>query len=63
VLVKRIFLDDGFNLPSTLPDGQDDPAISPYLSTGEQEVAGSVILLQKMTCAVMCASISVRSAL
>src|SRR6266705_278715 len=36
VLVKRIFLDDGFDLPSTLADGQDDPAISWYLSARGQ---------------------------
>ena len=47
VLVKRIFLDDGLDLPSTGADGQDDPAVSRYLSTRDQEIAGRVILLQE----------------
>ena len=47
LLAKRIFFDDGFDVPSILADGQDDPAISRYLSTRDQEVAGSVVLLQK----------------
>jgi hypothetical protein len=47
VFEKRIFLDDGFDLPSILADGQDDPAISRYLSTRDQEIAGSVVLLQE----------------
>jgi hypothetical protein len=47
VLVERVFLDDGFDLPSTFADSQDDPAISRYLSTRDQEVAGAVVLLQE----------------
>ena len=47
VHIKRIFLDDGFDLPSILADGQDDPAISRFLSTRHQEVASSVVLLQE----------------
>jgi hypothetical protein len=47
VLVKRIFLDDGLDLPSTLADSQDDPAISRYLSTRDQKVTGRVVLLQE----------------
>jgi hypothetical protein len=47
VLAKRIFLDDGFDLPSADADGQDDPAISRYLSTRDEKIAGSVVLLQE----------------
>src|SRR5439155_13896582 len=38
VLVKRVFLDDGLDLPSTGADGQDDAAVSRELSTLDQEV-------------------------
>jgi hypothetical protein len=48
VHVKRIFGDDRFYLAATLPDRQDDPAVSRYLSTGDEEIAGSVILLQEV---------------
>ena len=47
MLEKRIFLDDGFDVPSALADRQDDPAISRYLPTGDQEIAGRVVLLQE----------------
>ena len=48
VHAKRIFLDDGFDLPSTFAeDGQDDPAISRYLPARDQEMAGRVVLLQE----------------
>jgi hypothetical protein len=47
VLVKRIFLDDGFDILPTLAHGQDDPAISRYLSTRDEEIAGGVVLLQE----------------
>jgi hypothetical protein len=47
VLEKWIFLDDGFDLQSILANGQDDPAISRYLSTRDQEIAGGVVLLQE----------------
>jgi hypothetical protein len=47
VLVKRIFPDDGFDLLSTIANGHDDPAISRDLSTRDQEIPGSIILLQE----------------
>jgi hypothetical protein len=47
VPMKWIFLDDGFDVLPTLADGQDDPTISRYLSTRDQEVAGRVVFLQK----------------
>jgi hypothetical protein len=47
VHAKRIFRDDGFYLASTFADRQDDPAVSRYLSTRDEEIAGSVILLQE----------------
>jgi hypothetical protein len=36
---KRIFLHDGFDDLSTFADSQDDPAISRYLSTRDQEIS------------------------
>jgi hypothetical protein len=47
MLVKRIFLDDDFDLPPARADGQYDPAISRYLSTRDQEIAGGIVLLQE----------------
>src|SRR5207249_4552673 len=47
VFEKRIFFDESFDEPSILADGQDDAAISRYLSTRDQEVAGGVVLLQE----------------
>jgi len=47
VLVERILLDDTFDFSSTLPDGQDDPAISGYFTARDEEIAGSVVLLQE----------------
>lgn len=47
VLVKGILLDDGFDLPTTLADGQNDSAISRYFPARDQEIAGSVVLLQE----------------
>src|SRR5688572_22515549 len=47
VLVKRIFLDDGFDLLPAFADGQDDSAVSRDLPTGDQKMAGGVILLQE----------------
>jgi hypothetical protein len=47
VFVKRIFLDDGFDIPPTLAHGQDDPAISRYFSTRDEEIAGRVVLPQE----------------
>jgi hypothetical protein len=47
VLVKRIFLDEGFDLPSAGADGQDDPAVSRDLPTRDQKIAGSIVLLQE----------------
>jgi hypothetical protein len=46
VLAKRIFLDDRFDLSTTLSDGQDDSALARYLSPRDQEMAGSVVLPQ-----------------
>ena len=37
VHVKRILLDDGFDVPPALADGQDDPAVPRYLSTRDQK--------------------------
>jgi hypothetical protein len=48
VLVKRIFLDDGFDVLPALADGQNDPAIARYLSARDQEVTGRVVLLQEL---------------
>src|SRR5688500_17567472 len=45
VRVKRVFYDDGFDLPSIFADRHDDSAISRYLSARDQEIAGSVVLL------------------
>jgi hypothetical protein len=47
MLVKWIFLDDDFDLPPARADSQYDPAISRYLSTRDQEIAGSIVLLQE----------------
>jgi hypothetical protein len=47
VFVKRIFPDDGFDFPSTLAHGQDDPAVSRDFSTRDEEVAGSVVFPQE----------------
>jgi len=47
VFEKWIFLDDGFDLPSILADGQDDPAIARDLSTRDQKIPRSVVLLQE----------------
>ena len=52
-LEERILLDDGLDVGSTLSHRQDDPAISRYLSTREQEVSGSVVLLQEV---ILCCS-------
>ena len=48
VRVKRIFYDDGFDLPSIFADRHDDSAISRYLSARDQKIAGSVVLLQEL---------------
>jgi hypothetical protein len=45
--MERIFLDNRFDVLTTLADRQDNPAISRDLSTRDQEIAGSVILLQE----------------
>src|SRR5262245_13751586 len=47
VLVKRIFLDDGFDFSPALAHGEDDPAHPRYLSTRDEEIPGGVILLQE----------------
>jgi len=45
--VERIFLDNRFDLLPTIADGQDNSPISRDFSTGDQEIAGGVILLQE----------------
>src|SRR6266478_1364537 len=47
VEVEGIFLDDGFDLLTILAHSQDDPALSRYLSARDEEIAGSVVLLQE----------------
>jgi hypothetical protein len=46
-LVKRIFLGDGFDLPSILADCQDDPALSRYFSTRDQEMTRRIVFVQE----------------
>ena len=46
--MKRVLLDDGLDVGSTLAHSKDDPAITRDLSTRDQEVSGSVVLLQKV---------------
>jgi hypothetical protein len=47
VLVKRIFPDDRFDLAPTLANGEDDPAIARNLAARDEEITGSVVLLQE----------------
>ena len=44
---ERIFLDNRFDLLPTIADGQDNSSISRDFSTGDQEIAGGVILFQE----------------
>ena len=47
VRVKRVFLDDGLDLLPILAHGQDDPSVPRDLSARDEEISGSVILVQK----------------
>ncbi len=45
--VKRVFLDDGLDLLPILAHGQDDPSVPRDFSARDEEMSGSVILVQK----------------
>lgn len=45
--VERIFGDDGLNLRAAVGDGEDDAAVTRDLPAGDEEIAGSVVLLKK----------------
>jgi hypothetical protein len=47
LLAKRVFVDDRFDFATVPSNRQDNPAISRYLSTRDQEIARGVILLQE----------------
>src|SRR5688500_17557384 len=47
LLDKGIYRDDSFDVLSAPADGQDDAAVSRYLSPRDEDVAGGIVLLQK----------------
>src|SRR5450631_3087159 len=47
VRVKRVFLHDGLDLLPILAHGQDDPSVPRDFSARDEEMSGSVILVQK----------------
>ncbi len=47
MLKKRIFIDDRFDMTSTLAYREDDPAVSRYLSSRHEKIASRVVLLQE----------------